>query len=277
MRKFGLLFGLVFLLSLSGPAFSADTRQADVLTPTPGNLPRQFGRDFVDSAVDFGAYMVSPFSWDKQDWGTFLIVTGVTGGLLLVDRPLFFAVDPNDIRPLNEALLPIQMLGDFRVVGLPLPILYFGSFFLEDKKLQLASKIAIRSLVYQALINQFLKNAIYRTKIDDPLDFKLGPPKWEIPSPGAFPGGHASNVWAVMSAFAIVYEDDPLIPWVCYGLALGNNVAQVLNRDHWVSDLFFGAALGYYSSKFLASRDEQRGFAIQASSEGIALGYLMQF
>jgi len=272
-----LSLGLLLLLFLCRAAFSVDSRHPDVLAPTLSNLPRQFGQDFVDSVVDFGAYMVSPFSWDEQDWGAFLIVSGVTAGLLLVDRPLLFAVDPDKIQPVNDALKPIQMLGDFRVVGLPLPFLYFGSFFIQDKKLQLAAKLAMRSLVFQALINQFLKNATYRTKVDDPFDFNLGPPSWAIPSGGAFPAGHSSNVWAVMSAFAIVYKDDPLIPWVCYGLALGNNLAQVLNRDHWVSDLVFGAALGYFTSTFLASREEQRGFAVQASSQGVALGYSLRF
>jgi len=269
--------GVMGLLLFCGTALCSDLRRSESLAPTPSNLPSQFGQDFVDSAVDFGAYMTSPFSWDREDWGNFLIVTAVTGGLLFVDRPLFVAVDPNKIQGLNDVLKPIQMLGDFRVVALPLPFLYFGSFFVGDKKLQLAAKLAMRSLAYQALINQFLKNATYRTKADNAFDFHLGPPKWEIPSSGAFPAGHASNVWAVMSAFAIVYKDDPLIPWICYGLALGNNVAQILNQDHWVSDLFFGAALGYFSTTFLASREEQRGFAIQASSKGVALGYSVQF
>ena len=268
--------GILLFLMVPALALSADTGR-EIYAPTVSNIPRQFGRDFVDTAVDLGAYLASPVSWDKKDWATFLVVTGVTVGLFFVDRPIFFAFDPAKTKPVSDALEPIQLLGDFRTTAVPLSVLYVGSFFVHDKKLQSAARLGIRSLMFQALINQTMKNVIFRRKVDSPWDFQLGPPRWEIPSPGAFPAGHSSNVWAVMSAFALVYEDDPVIPWVCYGLALGNNVAQVLNRDHWISEIFFGAAMGYFTTTFLASRDEQRGFAVHLSPESLALGYRMEF
>jgi PAP2 superfamily protein len=61
----------------------------------------------------------------------------------------------------------------------------------------------------------------------------------------SFPGGHAMFTWAMATVAAHEYPR----PWVkalTYGAAFAVTAGRFLGRDHWSSDMFVGAALGYF-------------------------------
>jgi len=227
------------------------------------DFPSKFSEDFVDTAVDYGPYWTSPFRWQDKEWGIFWNIVGITGALLLVDQPLFKSVEPKNFESINTPLKAFHDFGDWRYTSVFLSATYIGSYILQDTKLNRAARIATKSFLFQSLVNQGLKNIIYRTKIDDPYDFRATPPSWKVPSSGAFPSGHASNMWSTMSGFALAYKDDPVIPVICYTSATIGSILLVTNDSHWISDIVLGAALGYYSAEYMTYIDDQRtGYTI---------------
>ena len=258
---------VVALLGLMSLPISAGTPMPSVATPTIGSLPETFLSEFGDAFHDYARYWTAPLTWNDTEWGTFWTIMGTTGALIIVDRPIYTTFDKKSWTPVKQSLDIFHQLGQWQYPGIVLAGIYTSSFVLEDSKLERASRIAIKSFVFQTLVNQGLKNLIYRTKIDDPYDFRIGPPNWRIPSDGAFPSGHASNTWAVMSAFAIAYRDDPIIPSLCYGAATISSCLLITNQDHWISDIVLGAALGYYSAEWMASIDDHR-YRQRASNSG---------
>src|SRR5262249_45984478 len=61
---------------------------------------------------------------------------------------------------------------------------------------------------------------------------------------GSFPSDHAAVTWAFASVVAQEYPH--LVPeFGAYGLALGVSLARVASDQHFLSDAFVGAFLGY--------------------------------
>ena len=258
---------VLFLLSgFLAPILGSDTlalqtssTPSRLLKPVSlGTLPERFGEEFIDTAVDYGGYWTLPFHWKAAEWHTFWGVTGITAALFLIDQPIFKNVDSKSFQSFNDSLQLFHDAGQWQYTGMFATGVYLTSYLLEDTKLERASRIAIKSLLFQSIVNQGIKNLLYRTKIEDPYDVRLSPPRWEFPSKGAFPSGHASNMWSMWSGFALAYADDPVIPWLCYGAASIGSLLLITNANHWVSDIFLGAALGYYTAEYVRYVDDQR-------------------
>jgi membrane-associated phospholipid phosphatase len=45
------------------------------------------------------------------------------------------------------------------------------------------------------------------------------------------------------------------VPWVAYGLAALTSLSRLPANEHYVSDLVFGAALGYSIGRFVVLRE----------------------
>jgi len=280
MKKNGVIFVLLICLQITIFGNANIPKKHYAQSPDLLEIPSHFGNTFQDTFFDFVDYHTSPLRWKESEWGTFWTVIGITGGLILVDHTIFFGVDPDKLTEFNQAIRPIHELGNWSVPGRTLPMIYFGSQLFKDYRLERATRIAIKSFLFQSLVNQTLKNVIYRTKQYDPYEFQFFSHQWELPSTGAIPSGHASNLWAVMSGYALAYKDDPYIPLLCYSLALTGSLALITDRSHWISDIYLGAALGYYSAELIMAMDDARtGYAIVPifRTDGPALGVTFKF
>ena len=69
----------------------------------------------------------------------------------------------------------------------------------------------------------------------------------------SFCSGHTASAFSIATVFADVYKDNAFVPPIAYGLATLTGLSRVYSNEHWASDAFFGAALGYFVSKGLLS------------------------
>jgi len=67
----------------------------------------------------------------------------------------------------------------------------------------------------------------------------------------SFPSGHATLAFAAATVYAMEYKDKPLIPIVSYTGASLISLSRITENQHWVSDVFVGAALGYLSGRLV--------------------------
>ena len=71
---------------------------------------------------------------------------------------------------------------------------------------------------------------------------------------GGFPSGHMIAAFSIATIFAERYRRHRWVPWVAYGLAGLVGFSRVTLQDHFPSDVFAGAALGYVVSRFAVLR-----------------------
>ena len=67
----------------------------------------------------------------------------------------------------------------------------------------------------------------------------------------SFPSGHSTVAFAVATVFASEYKDNPVVPVIAYSAASLIAISRITENKHWVTDVFSGAALGYFSGKLV--------------------------
>ena len=94
----------------------------------------------------------------------------------------------------------------------------------------------------------------------------------------SFVSGHAINAFTVASVIASQYGDSALIGPAAYGVATATAFSRLNENRHWASDVFVGAAIGYFVGKMVVRHnpfDPARGMVIQpwgdADSRGLSL------
>jgi membrane-associated phospholipid phosphatase len=65
----------------------------------------------------------------------------------------------------------------------------------------------------------------------------------------AFPSGHTATAFSIATVFATQYSDRKAIPIICYSAATAVGISRLTEHEHWSSDVFVGALLGYLSGK----------------------------
>ena len=208
----------------------------------------EINRDYFEGIFSDIAYTAtSPSRWDKSDWimaGSVTIGTGFFVGLDEEIRDVFednrssttddFA---NLFEPFGNGLVTIPALAAFYVFG----------YYDENDKAKRTALIATESFLITGLYTTILKVSMGRHR----------------PSAGAsstsfdgfttdqksFPSGHTSTAFAIATVIANKYEETPYIKPISYGIASLTGLSRINDEKHWASDVFFGAALGYFTSK----------------------------
>jgi membrane-associated phospholipid phosphatase len=71
----------------------------------------------------------------------------------------------------------------------------------------------------------------------------------------SFPSGHATGSFAVATVIAYEYGDQHIaVPIIGFTLASIVSASRVSGRQHWVSDVFVGSALGFMEGRYIYKR-----------------------
>jgi hypothetical protein len=65
----------------------------------------------------------------------------------------------------------------------------------------------------------------------------------------AFPSGHTATAFSIATVFATQYSDIKAVPILCYSAATAVGISRLTEHEHWASDVFVGALIGYLSGK----------------------------
>ena len=132
----------------------------------------------------------------------------------------------------------------------------YGLAFKDHKAFQttlLASQAYITSGVWVDLIKMIASRERPRRWYDHPNEQInwYGPfkqvTKGSLPSSAyaSFPSGHVTSAFSIATVFAMQYSDRPTIPIISYTLAGLVGLSRMTEHQHWSSDVFAGACLGY--------------------------------
>jgi PAP2 superfamily len=191
-----------------------------------------------------------------KHWLPTLALTGATAGLI--------ALDPHDDPYFRRA----QTYDQFnRVVSSRNAILgmalFPASFYAlglgrHDSYMQKTVQLSTESVVDSEILNLVIRDVARRVppnQIPPNGDFsdsffmrRKGP---FYVGNGGFPSGHTIAAFSIATIFAERYRRHRWVPWVAYGLAAVVGFSRVTLQDHFPSDVFAGAALGYTISHFV--------------------------
>jgi len=72
----------------------------------------------------------------------------------------------------------------------------------------------------------------------------------------SFPSGHAAGAFSVATVIARRYGSHRWVPWASYGVATLLSFSRIPSREHYPSDVFLGAVLGYTITRNCIFREE---------------------
>jgi membrane-associated phospholipid phosphatase len=86
----------------------------------------------------------------------------------------------------------------------------------------------------------------------------------------AFPSGHTATAFSIATVFATQYHENKAVPILFYSAATLVGISRLTEHEHWASDVFVGALLGYLSGKQVVqhyNRTHQNNFVPQQSRQ----------
>lgn len=169
--------------------------------------------------------------------------------------------------PWGSGLYPAVLLGGFYAYGLA-------------AKKTLPRKVAmagVQAFIMTGIATVVIKQLTHRHRPYQ--DDTPNPRLWEGPIAdwhyNSFPSGHTSTAFALATLFSSVYRDKIWVGILSYGIATGVAWSRMYDNQHWPSDVFIGAALGFAIGKTVyhvmqGNSDLSLGIS---STGGIALVY----
>jgi len=248
-----------------------------------------FRADYWLEYIEDGAkILTSPLRWDERDWVDAGFVGVVTGGLFLLDEEIkdFWQGDLKS-GGTDEAANIFQAFGDRAWIVPALPVAYVAGGFLryglkdtvEGARLQETALLSAESFLLAAGLTEGIKRLSGRARPNQSLDND----DFEGPGGGkSFPSGHATHAFAIASVVASEYQHSVAIRVGAYTFATLASLARINDNKHWASDLFLGAALGYFIGKFVYEENpfhNDQGFTLlpTASTDTVGLELAYRF
>jgi membrane-associated phospholipid phosphatase len=211
---------------------------------------------FKSYLTDTRDIIKAPLSWDKYDIATFTMVAGGTGFLMIYDEKIddFILRNQNKglndflnnvISPLGSGLYSVPLMGVLYLTGKAGGNVY-------DQRMAL---LGFKTFVLAAGEATVIKMAFQRHRpVDD-----TPPDSWQFDGPfkyfsddGSFVSRHATTSFAMAAFFSEGYKSEKKwVPWVAYSLASLVTFSRVYDRQHWASDAFAGACLGFATGKIM--------------------------
>jgi hypothetical protein len=242
---------------------------------------------FKSIFTDSSYILASPWRWDKLDWVTAAFVAGVTGTLFVFDDEITGDVEERASKAKSNFDSALDNIGDvFEPFGrgsLSFPALvgfYIYGRYKDNDKAERTALLAIESFLVTALFTRALKSMVGRQRpySGEGSDIFKGPSL----DKNSFPSGHTSSAFTIATVMANEYANVPLVAPISYSIAALTGFSRINGKNHWASDVFFGAALGYFTAKTilkLHSNKKGRHFTIypQASNKGGGIIFLNRF
>ncbi|WP_223708227.1 phosphatase PAP2 family protein [Niabella beijingensis] len=206
---------------------------------------------FFKSIFSDAAYVVSrPAHWQGKDFRNLGIVLGTTGALVLADKEIKRIVQRNQspfvnsvanvVEPFGNRYSPYIMAGMF-VVGAAV----------KNPELKNTALLTFKSYAIATSLYLVTKSMIRRNRpayTDNNIDFHA--PFSNDRYHTSFPSGHTLTVMTLATAVSEAYgKEHRWVPWVAYGIAGLTGVSRIYHNRHWASDVWVGAALGYFVTR----------------------------
>jgi membrane-associated phospholipid phosphatase len=208
-------------------------------------LEKKFFRNIL---ADQGAIWTSPFHLQRGDakWGIPFVLSAAT--LIATDRHTSGElVEHGDNLNRLRISKDISQLGAvYTTAGVAGAFYIFGRAG-HNARARETGVLAAEALLNSSIVVGALKLASQRQR--PPTDNSSG----EFFDGGtSFPSGHAIDAWSVATVIAEEYgHHRPLVRFGVYGLATAVSISRYTGRNHFLSDVLVGSAMGYGIGRYV--------------------------
>ncbi|MEA3560311.1 MAG: phosphatase PAP2 family protein [Candidatus Omnitrophota bacterium] len=260
--RLGLItLAIILIISLFLPTISFTEENQEILPEEP---EKQIS--IVEDAKDLLFYRLgrdaryiatSPARLDKSSLFSIALIGSAIGGLMVVDEDIRKYTRSHHNRATNDFFSDyIDPLGDGRYGAAILGLFYLGGTFFDNARARETAIMGIESMACAGALSSLGKLLIgrQRPKRNKGAFDYTGPSSKSYKS--SFPSGHTTMAFSLASVIAEQY-DNIFIDILSYGAASAVGFQRVYDDNHWVSDVFAGAALGTIIGKTIVMLNKQ--------------------
>lgn len=236
---------------------------------------------------DEGQMWTAPFHLDLK--GALLLGTVLAGtGILIANDEAIYSNFKRyqGTHPWVDKVSPkITLLGDWGIDCGIAGLFFLSGVAFKDQKARDTGLMALETLLHTGLLVQVVKHLAGRQRpwVENGVDYWNGPAAFFkrysqnfFSRYDSFFSGHTASVWGLATVIAENYKNHFWVPLTCYGLATAVGLSRLTEDDHWMSDVFVGAVVGFAVGKMVVHNQNKRlqiSPAVSANGLGLALSY----
>lgn len=245
---------LCLLIALAAASAHAQGPSASPLpdaqpTPTPQAQPSPTleSRFFTNILHDQRAIWTSPFHLHRDD-AKWLAPLGLSTAVLLATdrRTSGELVENGDNQNRLRISRDISRGGEFYTTGGIAAAFYLVGRAENNARARETGLLSAEALIDSAIVVQVLKEITQRprpTADQGRGHFFVGG--------DSFPSGHSISAWTLATVVANEYKHHPVVQISAYGLAAAVSISRYTGRNHFLSDVLVGSALGYGIGRYV--------------------------
>ena len=242
--SFSVLLFSIILISASNALSQTPPTGHALPKPTP-SLEKKLLVNILD---DQRAIWTSPFHMRGSD-ATWLAPLGVsTIALIATDRRTSGElVENGDNLDRLRISRNISRFGSLYATAGAAGVIYLAGRATHNDHLRETGLLGAEALINSSIVVTALKTASQRQR--PPEDHTSG----EFFDGGSsFPSGHAISAWSLATVIAQEYgHHRPLVQVGAYGLATAVSLSRYTGRNHFLSDVLVGSAMGYGIGRYV--------------------------
>jgi len=201
--------------------------------------------------IDQKKIWTSPFHTPKHEIKYWLIFGGITGGLIAADKHIENAA-PNS-STLRQVGADASYLGQaYSLLPIAAGFYFIGTAKGEDH-LRETGLLSFEAVADTSLMQLVLKPLFSRAR---PFQGNGNGQFWDSPDRfrAGFPSGHSLNTFAVASVIEHQYRHHLWAKVLCFGYGAGVAAARLAARQHFPSDVFAGAVMGWFTGDYVYAK-----------------------
>jgi membrane-associated phospholipid phosphatase len=242
----------------------------------PASISTVFLNDASTIAGDFFSFYTEPLHFSTSDWLFTAGAIGTTFLLISIDETVKNKIGRNTIKSINKDFWDIPTTYGITPYAIAFSLsTYTIGLFLREEDIRITGRLLCESLLISGagiMVVRYLAGRVrpyYETGAWDFRGLQIGN---EFQS---FPSGHTSVAFALSTVLAERIDNN----WArlaFYGMASLTAYARVINNQHFLSDVVWGALLGFGTGIYVVNKEEGRSenkFSIQPYLNGIGMRY----
>ncbi|MDT5158779.1 MAG: hypothetical protein QOH51_3136 [Acidobacteriota bacterium] len=230
------------------PKTGAMTKTEAQPTPTPKATPQPPERHFFGNLLrDQRAIWTSPFHVERGD-ARWLAPLGISTAILFAtDRHTAGALAGGGLNPTRLRISrDISQGGSLYATSGAAAAFYLIGRATGNGRARETGVLAAEALIDSGIVVEALKVATQRPRprVDDASgEFFDGG--------NSFPSGHSISAWTLATVVASEYSRNRFIEVGAYGMAAAVSVSRFTGRNHFLSDVLVGSAMGYGIGRYV--------------------------
>lgn len=213
----------------------------------------------------------APARWQAQDWLTAGGVVLVAGSLVWADPQIRDFTQNHRIGWNDAALHGLGYAGDKWILFPAAGVTALAGCLAGSDKSVDTGLLCLKSMLLASAASEGLKLASQRQRPGGASDGDFWPEGGFSLRHDSFPSGHSTLVWSVAPVLAEQYSEQAWVAPLVYGLAVLASWSRVNGDEHWASDVFCGAAIGYLSARLTLNSTPRMALTPAPDLKGIKL------